>query len=198
MICATEREARPIISDLSAGRIPADGYDLYRGVGGALVAVCPEMGPRAAATTLRRLLGDHAPSSIWNVGIAGCLNDRFQVGDLVLISEVRFGGRSYETGFSNSSRHRLLPCCPTGRLITSLEPVFDDQLRQELSAHGDLVDMEAGALARELSRLDRPPEFFAIKGISDFAGEGERSRLHANLERVCRKLSDLLCEVIER
>jgi adenosylhomocysteine nucleosidase len=79
---------------------------------------------------------------------------------------------------------------PSVRLVTCDTPVFDTDLRAQLSAGADLVDMEGAAIARVAVMFDTP--WTLLKGVTDAAGPTDRDTLAKNLTRISEKIADFL------
>ena len=89
----------------------------------------------------------------------------------------------------------LFPCCterwrdlPAAVLATVDSGVFDPDRRAVLAQHAQLVDME-GAVLAQLCQQWRIP-FYAVKGVTDRAGSGDRRKLLAHLDAVSEALAD--------
>jgi adenosylhomocysteine nucleosidase len=82
------------------------------------------------------------------------------------------------------------------RLVTCDRPVFDTARRLKLSATADLVDMEGAAAARVAAMYQIP--WTMLKGITDAAGQADRSTLKENLPMVSEKIGTILWERLKQ
>ncbi|MBI5700781.1 hypothetical protein HZC34_02895 [Candidatus Saganbacteria bacterium] len=188
IIFATIREARPFLEKFGQNVEDIDQHPLLVEVSNENLVVCIcGMGIERAANGTEALLENKKVGSIINAGIAGALNNNFNIGHVASVSKV----------VNRISNSYYIPCgadlwtaLPAAVLVTSPEPVFDDTARIELSKIADIVDMEFAEIARVCR--DHKIKFSAIKAISDLAGGGDRARLYKNIDR----LSDIIGELL--
>ena len=191
-IFATMREARPFLQNLGLKNLPKkqppEFFEITKSE--VLVCICG-MGKDLASTSIKHLLDQYNPDTIFNVGIAGALSDNFSLGDVVQVE------KTISWPSNNNYQLELYPALnlPVVTLITSPNPVFDSVLRNEMAAHADIVDMECSHIAKVC--LDTKLPFYSIKAISDFAKENERARLFENIDRLAVKLSETICKVVD-
>jgi nucleoside phosphorylase len=158
-----------------------------------LVAVIG-MGKTLARQGTLRFLERFSPECIINAGIAGALSDKLEVGCVYRVSSAVDWPSLPDVSISFSER-RFESLRPAG-LVTVDEPVFDDELRLKLSVFGELVDMEGAVIAEAAAAANI--ECVGIKCISDFAKDGDRNTLHANLHRASTAIAEVMLEKITR
>ncbi|MEI6210324.1 MAG: hypothetical protein WCR06_01735 [bacterium] len=194
LILATSREAAPLLA--RAGRTrderPASRpvfVDL-RPAHDLVLYICG-MGPEQARVGVTRLLQQHAVTAVVNVGVAGAVADNLALEGMYRITKTCLWPAT-ETLYTSSGDR--WPELPAAVLATVAQPVFDPVRRAEIARHAELVDMEGAAIAQCCQARGVP--WYAIKGVTDLAGEQDRSRLHRNLDRVSERLADLVWQVV--
>ncbi len=164
----------------------------------ALLSICG-MGKVAAAVASQWLLLSQKSEAIINVGVCGILDPltKWSTGQIFQIRQVVEGDHELP-GLS----HTVHVCAPLPRsdlpsadLVTVDKPVFRDKIRQQLAAMGSLVDMEGAAVVRVARIYNRPA--YLIKGVTDFAANGQRSMLYANLDAVSVRLAETITRIID-
>jgi adenosylhomocysteine nucleosidase len=192
LVIATREEAAPLVEALEARcrrqtdeREPFKRFSLDRA---DVVISISGMGKQTAFDTTRALLARYAPSAVINMGIAGALNTDIELGALFRItSAVDWpDGTDHPWPCTAGRFDDLAPA----RLVTSARPVFNPETRAALAQHGDLVDMEGASVARASAQGGVP--LTAIKCVSDYAGDGDRETLRANLEAMSQKMARLI------
>ena len=123
-------------------------------------------GPRLAAKAIEAGLAcGEKIDAVLSMGWCGALHPHFEVGDIFAAHVVKAGQLEYEVLLPRSSRTFL-----KGRLISQDRFVGSSAEKSELHVLGvQAVEMEAGAVAREASRLNLP--LYCVRVISDTAGE---------------------------
>jgi adenosylhomocysteine nucleosidase len=168
--CAREPES-PLICDLRPGRP-------------LMLCICG-MGSDRARAGAERLLNSAALTAVVNVGVAGGVGEDVQVGALYRISEIRRWPSPQTRYPCRADRWQDLP---PAVVATVDEPVFDPIRRGEIARVADLVDMEGAAIASECQARGVP--FYALKGVTDLAGQNDRERLLSNLDRLSAALAE--------
>lgn len=204
LVLATEREARPLLSLLAAKVVGESPFGLWRATLGrgdeALRILVTGMGKVAAAAATAALLSTTEIHRVINLGACGALVDRddlapgalCQVRRVVEGDHCGCGGRPPEP----------LDCVAVDApqlvqvdLVTTDRPVFEDQRREALAVHGQVVDMEGAAVARTAAWFATPCTL--LKGVTDPAGSFDRHQLMANLDGVAEALADLCLALVE-
>ncbi len=195
VLFATKPEATPLLDKLS--RI-AERYEIFDIasvfiVRDQTVAVSVVgMGKPSARQGTLRFIERFSPKCLINAGIAGALSDALEIGRVFRVSSSVDWPSMIDAPIEWSSRgFGDLPCA---RLVTVGEPVFDSSFRNELIPLGDMVDME-GAAAAAVARASNI-ECIGVKCISDFAKDGDRDTLHANLHRASEMIAETLIDRI--
>ena len=118
--------------------------------------------PKIAKERVTRFLDTHAPELMISCGLAGALNAKVLVGDLIVQSR----DTSLATHAEQVLRKRGISF-HVGPLVTVSKPVLTPESRREVSASSQAigVDMESQTIA-ELCR-QRGIRCMAIKGVSD-------------------------------
>lgn len=193
IMIATSEEAAPLLAraGITVGR-DGDGpwiYDL-RPARQIVISVCG-MGPVMARAGVDMLLSRNDVTSVVNAGVAGAVAEGLPVGGVFRISTACLWPATETMYACGEDRWTDLP---SAVLATVDTPVFDPVWRGEIARHADLVDMEGAVIAQGCRARHVP--MYAIKGVTDLAGKGDRERLLANLgglsavlaERVWREL----------
>jgi len=176
LVFAHPLEAAPTVESFEAQLV---GRNLYRFEGG-LISISG-MGALAAACAVAQLAG--AVDEVVNLGLCGAIGDAFEIESFHWIGQVgkHVPGRT----------SRLDPFPPIGeegvRLLTCDTPLYDRELRDELSADWDLVDMEGYGVAMAAERVGLPWRLGKI--VSDKAVEGSFRELRERLPDLARRLA---------
>jgi adenosylhomocysteine nucleosidase len=196
ILCATRREAAPLIERLKAESMTEErprawSFALADGRRGVLAV--SGMGPTKAAAATEKLVVDHGAKEILNVGICGALRDDLPVTSLCWINLATATTRPDEPWPAREAP--ALPpwnSLPARRLVTSPTPVFSRAKRSELSALGDVVDMEGAAVAKVATQHARP--WTMLKGISDHADGKGPAVLLQNIDSLSARLAQLVVD----
>ena len=194
LILATSREAAPLLA--RAGRTrdehpaPHPAFVDLRPAHDLVLYICG-MGSERARAGAELLLQQHAVAAVVNVGVAGAVADSLAMDGIYRVTKTCLWPAT-ETLYTSSGG--WWPDLPAAVLATVAEPVFDPVRRAEIARHAELVDMEGAAIAQCCQARGVP--WYAIKGVTDLAGEQDRSRLHRNLDRVSERLAELVWQVV--
>lgn len=178
IVFATLREARPFMQN----------FGMKAKDSGIVVYICG-MGPEKAVSGIKQLVKRHKLSSVINAGIAGALKRDFNIGSVVNVIKVvnQAANRYYMPDGAD-----LWKALPPAVLITSPEPVFNESKRSQLAKLADIVDMEGAEIARVCKK--EKIKFSAIKAISDFAGENDRTQLYKHIDNLSLLLAGILAQ----
>ncbi len=195
VLFATHTEARPFLELGQAvllHKMPVAVYQIPAVP--TLVAAVSGMGKVWAAVASQTLIREHRVSEIINAGACGALQDdpRFQPGRLFCIASAVEGDHEV-TGKSPRpliSDGKIDWDLPAARLVTTDKPVFDLDLRREMAATSDLVDMEGAAIARVAVMYEA--SWTMVKGVTDTASPTQREVLLRNLKGVSAAIGNLL------
>ncbi|MEI6892354.1 MAG: UbiA-like polyprenyltransferase [Pontiella sp.] len=173
ILFATSMEAQPFLN---------------RGVpDGVVVDVLEEMGLEAARIATEQLV-ERGCSTIINAGVCGALNNRLERGAVYRVSMV--------------STEELKAAVNVGvgfglkRLVSVNEPVFEPKRKKELSAYGELVDMEGYAVARVCESHEVP--CILIKGVTDFGDGRGKEDIQIHITPVSETVADALFQILEQ
>jgi nucleoside phosphorylase len=134
--------------------------DLYKNE--TMVLLITGEGPFEAATKTALTLPQFDFKEVINLGIAGSLTDKFNIGDF-------FAVRSIYLINDLKPQFKSFPSLPTGEdCLTSFERLLDPTRTHILKGVGSLVDREAWGVAMAAKTAGVP--FRAYKMISDVAG----------------------------
>jgi 4-hydroxybenzoate polyprenyltransferase len=173
ILFATEMEAKPFLD---------------RGEPEGTVTVISGMGMEAARIATEELIEKHDVTSVINAGVCGALNNRVERGAVFRVSSV--------------STEHLKAAVNVGlgvglkRLVTVDEPVFQPDRKKELSAYGELVDMEGYAVARVCEEHDIP--CIMIKGVTDFGDGNGKEDIQTHIEPVSEAVADAIFQCLEK
>lgn len=121
-----------------------------------------------AAVATAAILGSHSPSQIVNLGTAGALVDN--IADIHVIGTVTQHDLNDHALFELTGLHFGAPIVlqESGPILTTGDQfIADEQSRQRLAAHAQLVDMEGYAIAKAATAAQVP--VMLVKQVSDFA-----------------------------
>lgn len=138
----------------------------------------------------------HECDEVWNIGLAGSLNDTIPLGSLVSIEKVgkytslpsNLDPLSFQC-YSNTLPPFALATQGV-KLISSDFPIHDHTLRNSLSKEWDLVDMEGYGVAFATVHHCKPCRLWKI--VSDFASPGGRELIRQNKPQLARKIAEFL------
>lgn len=140
------------------------------------------------------------PDFIFNVGSAGALNPKHNIGDLVVgttsIRETRPGqDRKLRSQWIESLGKFLLERDVNyfeGTILSVKKPVKSTEKKTKMfmETGADVVEMECDGLAEEANERGIP--LLSVKCISDLAGEDVSNEYNLHLPVVTQKLSELV------
>lgn len=202
IVYATQREAQPFLSRISAESLSNQPLVLYQTTverhPKCIVAISG-MGKVAATMAAAHLVLVHRVVMLVNAGLCGRLAmvDDLAVGDLLRISSAVEGdGDCFDQpepcAIGDSQWFGQLKAA---RLVTCDRPVFDAARRVQLAAMGDVADMEGAAVTRVAGLYSIP--WAMVKGISDLADESGRQDVAANIDRVSGRIATVLAHELE-
>ena len=197
LVYATRREADPFLLQTSAEPLATQPLSLFQTAGERhtpCIVVISGMGKVAATIAATHLVLVHRVSVLINAGLCGRLtmDDRWSVGDLLRISTAVEGdcdrfGQAEQTVTCDIGWFSELK---SARLVTCDRPVFDATWRAQLTAIGDMADMEGAAVARVATLYGIPCAM--VKGISDVADETGRQDVAQHIDWVSGRIADAL------
>lgn len=189
ILFATIEEAKPFLQMTGAKAKENDPFQTWHFLSSDEgVIIVSQIGRGPARNATKHLIKKHQVKKVINVGIAGSTGDHLNVGDIFCISHALNWPENRETTFT---------CDPLywgdlnrAKLITSEKPIFDQKIRDKIAAYGQLIDMEGAEVAKLCAENNIP--CCLLKGVSDFSSSGHRDLLKENLEKVSKKLSEVL------
>lgn len=184
LIYSTAREARPLLAKAGLAMDAEPPAPVLLELPALVICICG-MGPVRARAGMALLLGGAPLTMVINPGAAGALVDTAPVGALYRVTNALFWPETatyYPCGLDRWSE------LPPAVLATVDTPVFDPERRREMARYAQLVDMEGAVIARCCQQLGIL--CYAIKGVTDRAGTGDRKHLLANLDAVSQTLAD--------
>ena len=195
---ATEIEARPFI-EYHHLKKKKDGnpYDLYEGSDISLIVT--GMGSIKGAVYLSDLIQNKMKESIHiakiiNYGIAGCLSDKFSIGDVVEIDRV-IKYNPVELSKTKPDKHFIsaFPDITINKknvdiniLATSDHPVFNKDDSEIIARCAHFVDMEGYGYAFAAGCYNIPIQL--IKWVSDFVFKHSEESFKQNVKTCLKKL----------
>ena len=191
VLFATVMEADPFIAALEASAEHVERSAVgtrYSLSTGAIALGIVGMGKSAAADGTSEFVEQYRPSVVVNAGIAGALDDSLTLGAVYRVSTV--ADRDTPADPPLVWQEDGVLDLPAARLVTSAVPVFSAEIRAALRLLGEMVDMEGVAVGRVCA--EHGVSIVGLKCISDFAGDGDRVALRANLARAAATLSEVL------
>jgi adenosylhomocysteine nucleosidase len=199
IVFATEGEAAPFLACGGFRSVASAPVQVLASPRSPHRVAISGMGKVSAALATQWLIGEHKPSRVVHAGICGALGGRrgFAPGEILRVtfaSEGRPGPGIPAEPVACASD--LWPELQPATLVTVERPVFDDALRAELLQYGELVDMEGAVVARVARFYGLPCSM--IKGVTDFAGSGERPILQSRLPAVSADIAKILWRELTR
>jgi len=197
-VFATEIEAEPFIDYHGLKKRDISGpYGLYEK--GAISLIITGMGSVKGAVYLSDLIQrkeneGNCIKKIINYGIAGCLTDKFCIGDIVEIDKViKYNtvefSRPKPTRYFLSSFPDIIINEKEGDLnilATGDHPIFIKEDSKGAARYADFVDMEGYGYAFVAKYYNIP--ITLIKGISDFAFKQSEEAFKQNVGKCLSKL----------
>jgi nucleoside phosphorylase len=166
-VFATVIEAAPFLENA----LPVSAYFYQSHRGDVLVT---GMGSSRIEERLEPCEGKY--DEVWNLGFAGGLSEKVSFGDVYRVSFVNKYPTSETCDLSLEGKG----------LITVDKPLYDVNLRDQLSAHWDLVDMEGFAIASVVKKWGIPCHL--VKIVSDKANEEASKTIRENASFLAKKL----------
>lgn len=146
-----------------------------------------------------------------NVGLCGSLNDKFDFGEVVAVSECRFhdldvrgltkdckiGQISPEMEYKYPLSTDLLPKLHTGKCITGDIFVTDKSKFEEIMNEytPDLVEMELTAIAQIMYVNKQIEKLSSLKVISDKANDNAGSDFENIEDKLFEKIREIIAEI---
>lgn len=139
----------------------------------------------------------HQADEVWNLGIAGALQDTLPIGEILTIETV---GKYAPSGpldpLSQEIVATTLPHftlkCGKGKLISSDFPIYDKSHRSHLGKKWEVVDMEGYGIAYAANYLGKKCRMWKI--VSDFASPGGREELRKNKAHLSERIAEKIYE----
>ena len=159
-----------------------------------------------AAARLARAIVDERPDIIINIGSAGSMPGRAQVGDIFVCN--RYLDRDIMRQSFTSISPEVLPTIPEEAkafhsvyMGTPCQRFFtvntgDDFVTADQPIDGDVVDMEGFAMALVASEFGIP--FFSVKYVTDIIGQNSMQIWEERLAQARRDLTEYFKSVAER
>ncbi len=133
------------------------------------------VGPKKAGFAGRQIIKSHVPSCVLSIGAAGAVDERLQVGDVVVIENVlQSTGQSIQCDeglreeairkITNSGLRPTLGNCLTVNRFIHLK---EEKKKIHDTTGAKVVDMESAAIARAVFSAGTP--FFDVRIVSDTA-----------------------------
>lgn len=182
LVFAHRGEAQAFFSRIAFSRVEGSLAELYQSSDYFLLI--SKEGQREALKSTLLTLSGHPIKRVFNLGIAGGLNSKLQIGDIVSIrtSYCLFNSTPFFKSYSSSSSGSLYDC------VTFNQRVLSPQDSGNLFIHGDIVDRELWGIAEACSVFKIP--FFSYKLISDMAGDTHCSLVLENAADYSYRLFD--------
>lgn len=195
---ATEIEARPFINYHHLKKQNKGGsYDLYEKENISLIIT--GMGSMKGAVCLSDFIQgkkseDNCITKIINYGIAGCLSDKFSIGDVVEIDKViKYNPVEFLRTRPNKYFLSSFPDITINEkkgdlniLATSDHPIFNEEDSKGAARYANFVDMEGYGYAFVAEYYNIPIKL--IKGVSDFVFKHSEESFLQNVKTCLEKL----------
>jgi adenosylhomocysteine nucleosidase len=187
---ATMTEAKPLIMGLALAEIENQPFRVFKD--SRIALVISGIGKVNAAMASVWLIENFRPSLICNIGAAGALGERGQLGDIYHISKVTDPDRpDLETGVPMEYVPDVLEGFPEMSLATHDRPLRSFEERNAAAGLADLVDMEGAAVVQAAHRFGL--RCFIFKFVSDTPKHTSRGDIIENIG----KLRDLQLRFFE-
>lgn len=183
-----------------------------------IVLVAGGIGKRRAASCAQTLIDLFHVESIIFCGVAGRVNPRLEVGDIVVSREVLkydhvADAKSAVPGDAGTNRIRAdenlvslaekacaetvgEACCVTGTILTGDRPVLSQRRRMRLlqTYGGDCVEMEGAVVGAACAANSVP--FVVLRAISDRAGPFAPFEFRRNLRASSRRVQEVVLKLL--
>jgi len=222
VVAALKEEIKPLIEAMEDVRVSKWGKrSLYEGEIGTcrVVALRGGIGKVKAAAATQYLIDRFAPEGVICPGVAGAINPRLTVGDIVVSRRaLQHDFALGEARLLNKLRKRWLKAdkklaklaleagedlgfegrIHLGSVLTGDQAIVTQEKRQWLwdMFGGDCVDMESAAVA-QVCQLNRVP-FLIMRGISDSAEEEAVTEFKRSFAQSACDVARLTRGVLER
>jgi len=222
VVVALKEEIEPLVEAMNHVQASKWGQrPIYEGVIGncQVVAVAGGVGKVKAAASTQHLIDEFAPEAIIRCGVAGALNPKLEIGDIVIAEralqhDFDLGGPdllkklrkrwvkadrvlvdlAVEAGKDLGFEHRIR----LGRVLTGDQAIVTQERRQWLwdNFRGDCVEMEGAAVAQVCQLNDTP--FLIVCAISDSAAENSVKEFKRGLKETAADAGQLVVGLLER
>lgn len=149
------------------------------------------MGKQNARRTITSYFENYHPESVLNIGTAGRLNEKLEIGRVYAICRLHC---EYSDEVISLHIDEHFARMPQAVLLTADKAVLSERRRTMLHEKyaADLVDMEAYVIAEAAARHNIP--FSSIKIVSDAANAGTAIEFMKNYRSYAEKLAAVVCE----
>jgi len=181
LVMATMTEAAPLIRGLALAEIASSPFRIFKDSRMALVI--SGIGKVNAAMAGAWLIQGFRPYLICNIGAAGALDEKSELGALYHISKIIEPDRpDLRTGVFMEHVPDVLEGFAMASLATQDRPLRTAEERKGVAGLADLVDMEGAALVQTARRFGLG--CFIFKFVSDTPEHDQRSAIIKNIERL--------------
>ncbi len=178
---ATMTEAAPLIRGLSLAAIESSPFRIFKD--SRIALVISGIGKVNAAMACAWLIQVLGPCLICNIGAAGALDEKSELGALYHINKVIEPDRpDLRTGVFMEHIPDVLEGFSLAALATQDRPLRLPGERKEIVGIADLVDMEGAAIVQTARRFGLG--CFLFKFVSDTPAHDRRSTIIKNIERL--------------
>ena len=209
ILCAMPEEAKLIIEEFSMKKNETDKhFDVYESED--LILLISKIGKIYATMGAKRLIQTYDIDMIINIGLAGSLKKEYEVGTVLLGEKIvqhdvflpwegehldYLKGEIYIVNKVEMLR-KLGIDIDTVTILTGDQFIHNKEKIHELAKIGDIVDMEAFAIASVCKVFTR--DLIVIKAISDNAllEENSKKEFEINIDKAMKNSIKLLKEVI--
>lgn len=194
IISAMKEELEPLKGLLTVQEVHQLGgmsLAVAESCGQRVILAVSGIGKANAAACIQHIISIYRPDEVINIGAAGALNHRFQVGDVVLVTEsIQHDVDCTGVGEAPHTLPRVPRIIPSnesllqsleqtaldmeltvhrGRVATGDAFISNNERRKQIQdcTHADLVEMETASFA-QIAHLNRVP-FVSVRSVSDNA-----------------------------
>jgi nucleoside phosphorylase len=122
-------------------------------------------GPSLAGEAAEAAFREEIPDAVVSTGLCGALDPQFEIGQIIVASEITAGGQKYASQTPAVSR-----CYARGSIASINQVAVSASDKRSLSKSGACaVEMEAAGLAGRASNWGAP--FYCVRAVSDLAME---------------------------
>ncbi len=208
IICAMLEEAKMVIEEFKLKKNDDQHFEVYEG--GDMILLISKIGKIYATMGAKRLVQSYAIDILINIGLAGGLKKDMKIGDVYFGEKIiqhdvflpwegghldYLKGEIYMLNEVEMLKKLGMDIKNTAIILTGDQFIDNKEKAKELSKIGDVVEMEAFAVASVCKVFKR--DLIVIKAISDNAMLDAKGKFEENIEIAMKNSMSVLKEVVK-